>query len=202
MSTEFSFYYVGESGSPFTYVVWGIGRRGDLNADGSNVNDPIYVPRSTSDPGEIRFDPYIRQVSLPGGGALTDTISVAQQTEAFERFIERTPCLRRQRGQILERNSCREPWSNTTVVSVRQALPLAGRTLEAQLDVYNLLNLLNRGWGHYRVAAPALLQHVGQTEGPAEEAQPIFRFNPTAAPWTTLPAESSFQLQLGLRYRF
>ena len=202
-STEFSLYYVGESGSPFTYLASGAVRgRGDLNADGSNTNDPIYVPHSASDAGEIRFAQFTRPVLVPGGGRRTDTVTVAQQAEAFERFIERTPCLRRQRGQILERNSCREPWSHTSIASVRQRIPLGSRALEAQLDVYNLLNLLNREWGHYRVAAPALLEHVGQTAGAPETAQPIFRFNPTAPEWTTLPAESSFQLQLGLRYRF
>jgi hypothetical protein len=201
-TTEFSFYYVGESGSPFTYLAWGAGGRGDLNADGSNTNDPIYVPRSAFDAGEIRFAQFTRQVPAPGGGTRTDTVTGAQQAEAFERFIEGTPCLRRRRGQILERNSCREPWSHITIVSLRQSIPVGSRALEAQLDLYNLLNLLRRDWGLYRVAAPALLEHVGQTGGPPEEAQPIFRFSPTAPQWTTLPAEASFQLQLALRYRF
>src|SRR5688500_10058186 len=44
--SELSFYYVGESGRPFTYLASGTLRRGDLSADGSNTNDPIYVPRS------------------------------------------------------------------------------------------------------------------------------------------------------------
>ena len=176
--------------------------RGDLNADGSNANDPIYVPRSALDPAEIRFAPDDRQVSVPGGGTRTERLTETRQAEAFERFIDGTPCLRRQRGRILERNSCREPWSHTTVASVRQAIPLAGRGLEAQLDVYNLLNLLRSDWGQYRIANPALLEHAGQTPGPTETSQPVFRFNPNSPRWTILPAESSFQLQLALRYRF
>nr|MBA3969600.1 TonB-dependent receptor [Gemmatimonadota bacterium] len=200
--TELSFSYLGESGSPFTYLARGAGGRGDLNADGSNANDPIYVPRSAFDASELRFATFTRQVRVAGGGTRADTVTTALQAEAFERLVERTPCLRRQRGQILERNSCREPWSHTTAASLRQGIPIAGRTLEAQLEVHNLLNLLNQEWGHYRVAAPALLEHVGQTAGPPGAAQPIFRFNPTAPQWTTLPSESAFQLQLALRYRF
>ena len=188
-STELSFYYVGESGSPFTYLARGAVRgRGDLNADGSNENDPIYVPRNAFDTTEIRF--------------ASTTVSAAQQAEAFERLVEGTPCLRRRRGQILEHNSCREPWSHTTVASLRQTIPLAKRALEAQLDIYNLLNLLNRAWGRHRVASPALLEHVDHIAGPPESAQPIFFYNPAAPQWTTLPAESVFQLQLALRYRF
>ena len=184
-STGLSFYYVGESGSPFTYVSFGLNRRGDLNADGSNANDPIYVPRSAFDTSEVRFEPF-------------GTVTAAQQAEAFARFIEGAPCLRRQRGRIMERNSCREPWSHTTIASVRQAIPIGPRALEVELDVFNVLNLLNAGWGRYRVAAPRVLQHVGQTAS----AQPVFRFDVTRAEWTPLETESAFQLQLAVRLRF
>ena len=186
--TEISFYYIGESGRPFTYLASGTLRRGDLNADGTNANDPIYVPRSALDSTEIRFDP-------------SDN-SVARQQVAFEEFIERTSCLRRQRGRILARNSCREPWSNTTIASVRQSIPAGTRAAEVQLDLFNVLNLLNSAWGLRREAAPALLEHVGQTAGPVQTSHSIFRFDATAPRWKTLPTESAFQLQLALRYRF
>src|SRR6185436_169405 len=51
--TTLSFYYVGESGRPFTYVAYGTLGRGDLNADGSSTNDPIYVPRDAMDASEL-----------------------------------------------------------------------------------------------------------------------------------------------------
>ena len=184
--TELSFYYVGESGRPFTYVAWGALRQGDLNADGSNANDPIYVPRSAFDTSEIHFDGSAGAVQL--------------QQAAFEVIIERTSCLRRQRGLIVRRNSCREPWSNTTIASVRQSLPLGG--LQAQLDVFNILNLLNSRWGLRREAATGLLQHVGQTSEPTNTSHAIFHFDATAPRWITVATESAFQLQLALRYGF
>lgn len=200
-TTDFSFYYVGESGSPFTYLAFGGRGRGDLNADGSNANDPIYVPRDASDPSEIVFtgrsDASGADNSLP---AQTDR-AIAQQA-ALERFIQGAACLRRQRGSIVERNSCREPWSHTTIAGVRQALPIGGQAIEVELDIFNALNLLNSRWGRYRAAAPRLLEHVGQTPGPAETAQPVFRFDAVRPEWTTLQTESAFQLQLGVRYRF
>jgi hypothetical protein len=200
-STTFSFYYVGESGSPFTYLAWGAGRRGDLNADGSNVNDPIYVPRDAFDSDEIAFSGRSEAPNADNSEE-AQAERVRRQQKAFERLIEGTPCLRRQRGYILERNSCREPWSHTTILSVRQAIPVGGHALEAQLDVFNVLNLLNEEWGEYRVASPALLEHVGQGSGAPDEAQSIFRFDATRPQWTTLPTESAFQLQLALRYSF
>jgi len=181
-TTELSLLYVGESGSPFTYLSFGTRPLGDLNADGSAVNDPIYVPLDATDPGEIAF-------------------SDPAQAVAYEQFIQNSPCLRKQRGRIMERNSCREPWSNTTVVSLRQRIPVGAPGVEAQLDVFNLLNLLNGGWGIRRAAAPALLQHAGQAPGPAGTTVPLFRFT-VDSPFDVVPAESTFQLQLGLAYRF
>lgn len=186
--TDLSFYYVGESGRPFTYLAWGTLRRGDLNADGTNTNDPIYVPRNAFDPGEIMFDPKGNTIALQQG--------------TFEALIDGTPCLRRQRGRILERNSCREPWSNTTIASIRQMIPVGKRRLEAQLDVFNVLNLLNSRWGLRHEAAPALLEHVSQTVGPVQTSQSVFRFDSSAPRWITLPVESTVQLQVALRYRF
>lgn len=190
--TRLALYYVGESGSPFTYLATGatgIDRRGDLNADGSNTNDPIYVPRSAFDTSEIRFEP-------------SETATAAEQASAFERFIERTACLRRQRGRIVERNSCREPWTHTTIASVRQEIPIGRRGLELEFDLFNLLNLLDGAWGRYRLARPGVLEHVGQTAGEGESSQPIFRFDATREEWETVPAESAFQLQVAARYRF
>ena len=214
-NTIVSFVYLGESGSPFTYGAWGADGRGDLNADGA-ANDPIYMPRDAFDPNEIMFDGF-SEVPDDDNSDEAQAIRVREQQEAFERFIDDTPCLRRQRGRILERNSCRHSWSNTTELSVRQAIPIGGRVIEAELQVFNVLNLLNGSWGHYREADPALLEHVGQTEGdsplpdePADEdlihrtetAQQIFRFyadRPESAP---APTESVYQVQLAVHFDF
>jgi hypothetical protein len=198
--TAASLYYVAESGGPFSYLAWGE-RRGDLNADGSNLNDPIYVPRSSFDAGEIVFS---GRSDAPGADNSAEAMAdrVAAQQVAFEAFIARTPCLRRQRGRILERNSCREPWSHTNIASLRQSLPLGRRTFEVEVDVFNVLNLLSGRWGHYRVADPRLLEHVGQTSTVPEAAQPVFRFDAKRPQWTTLRTESAFQMQLALRHRF
>lgn len=195
--TQFAFYYVGESGSPFTYIATGAARRGDLNADGSNANDPIYVPQSAFDSSEIRFEPYTREAA-----GVLDTVTAAEQASAFDRFVEETPCLRHQRGRILARNSCREPWTHTTIASVRQGIPIGRQELELEVDAFNLLNLLSDGWGRYRLARPRVLEHVGQQAGADGGSRPIFHFDPAFAKWETLPAESAFQLQVAARYRF
>ena len=199
--TSLAFYYVGESGRPFTYVAYGTAGRGDLNADGSGTNDPIYVPRDASDASEL-------QVSGMSDAKGADNSPTAQaerertQRSAVEAFVARTGCLRRQRGRILERNSCREPWSNTTNASLRQAIPVGGRSVEIQLDVFNVLNLVNADWGRRRGAVTTLLEHVGQTTASGPASQPIFRFAGGGPGWTPVAGESEFQLQVAARYRF
>ena len=76
------------------------------------------------------------------------------------------------------------------------------RGVELQVDFFNVLNLLNGNWGRRLEAAPALLEHVGQTAEPVQTARPIFRFDATTPHLTTVATESSFQLQLAVRYRF
>lgn len=187
--TDISLYYLGSSGVPYTYVAKGDRGFGDLNADGSNMNDPIYVPASAFDTAEIRF-------------------AVDSQRQAFEQFVSDTPCLRRQRGRILERNSCRTPWVHTLNVSVRQAIPvMRGHTLTAELEIFNLLNLLNRNWGLLRLPNKpflpqvGLLQQIGETPGAASQAQPVFQFD--APPrYNSDFAASYYQMQLAARYSF
>ena len=103
----------------------------------------------------------------------------------------------------MARNSCREPWLNTTIAAVRQVLVSSGgRAVSAQLDVFNVLNLLRRDWGQVRVADGALLEQVGQTAEPSGATQPVFRFDRVKPQWTTLSTESEFQIQLSVHYDY
>ena len=196
-TTDLSFYYLGNSGLPFTYVAGGNQNTGDLNADGTNVNDPIYIPRSAFDTAEIQFS--------------GDAASVARQAEALERFIDGAFCLRRQRGRIMARNSCRSPWINTTNISLRQSVPpVHGHQLAVELEIFNLLNFLNGHWG--RIALPSaittpiaevnLFSQVDQTSGPLSRSQPIFAFDPETRRFDSRNVDSYYQMQLSARYSF
>src|SRR3989442_839067 len=123
-----SLLYSGSSGTPFTYIV-----NGDANADGMGErvvkNDIVYVPRNS---GDI---------------TLTPGASYAQ----LDSLIESEPCLREQRGRILRRNSCRNPWVGGLNARLTKLVGLRnGQSLEVGADVFNVLNLLNARWGQYR----------------------------------------------------
>ena len=195
-ATALSFFYVGGSGFPYTYVAGGAAGRGDLNADGAVGNDPIYIPRTALDTAEIRF----------AGSAA----EVATQQAAFDRFIDGATCLGEQRGRIMSRNSCRTPWMHLTNLAIRQTLPsVREQEWGLELQVFNLLNLLNERWG--RVQMPTgtvlattsqipLLSQVGQTAGPT--AQPIYRFDSTYRRYDDQNFDTYYQIQLAVRYNF
>ena len=53
--TEVNFYFERQSGSPISYTA-----SPDLNGDGFAGNDPIYVPKSATDPNEIKIGTMTR----------------------------------------------------------------------------------------------------------------------------------------------
>jgi len=192
--TDLSFYYVGGSGLPYTYVAGGAGGRGDLNADGAVGNDPVYIPRAASDTTEIRFTGTADQV--------------AAQQAAFDRFIDTAPCLSRQRGRIMARNSCRTPWMNLANLAVRQTLSeKSAQALAVELQVFNVLNLLNPRWGRVQLPTGALpttsnqvtlLSQTGETTG----AQPMYRFDTSMRRYSSENYDTYYQIQLAVKYTF
>jgi hypothetical protein len=210
--TDFSVIYVGNSGAPYDYVyAAGSGSgSGDANADGQSQNDLVYVPRDAHDPNEILFTGFN---ATPGSAA---QLSAAAQADAFDRFIDRVPCLRNSRGKILGRNTCRNPWQNDIDVSVGQNLRAFGQqNLQLRLDVINFANLLNKRWGWQNFSdqnntcgpicsATTLLTQTGNvTAGRTQQtAQGIYTFNTAMKPWNADNASSNYRMQLSLRYSF
>jgi hypothetical protein len=151
LGAALSVIYEGGSGSPYTYVV-----DGDINADGfgpelfgQQSNDPVYVPES----------------SMPGGDlALVDVNGVpatAAEYATLARYIETESCLRRSRGALQRRNTCRNPWRTQLDARLAKAVTVPGRrTLGLTLDVFNLLHLLDGDWGLVRRTADFGLEEV------------------------------------------
>jgi hypothetical protein len=190
--TDVSVIYYGESGSPFTYIA-----SGDLNGDGLTLNDPIYVPKNAQDNNEIRFNNFTT------GGV---TYTALQQGQAFERYIESEPCLDKNRGKLLPRNACTDPWINTVNVSARQSFKtykLQNVTLE--VNVFNFLNLINKGWGLQRSVGTSpitLLSATTYTGGNVQTGYPLYTFNPNFVKYFNNNLRSNYQIQTQLRYAF
>ncbi|CAN5644211.1 TonB-dependent receptor [soil metagenome] len=188
--TDISVIYFGESGAPYTYTA-----SGDLNGDGFTANDPIYIPNNAA---EMVFT----QATL-GGRVRTPF----EQAAAFERYIESEPCLRDNRGKIMERNTCTGPWTNMVNLSARQSLStFRMQNVMLQLDVFNFLNLLNDDWGLARSpgTSPITLLGGGTTfsGGNIGTGKPAYTFNPDFRRFLSNNLRSNYQMQLQLKYTF
>lgn len=173
--------YAGASGTPYTYIIVG-----DANADGiggtaGQQNDLVYVPRDSSD------------ISLanPAGW------------DSLRAHIEAEPCLREQRGRIMERNSCRNPWFGSLNARLTKAFrTLAGQSVELTADVYNALNLLNGNWGELRMTAPdPWFQMLRLTGYDAARERGSYRLQ--LRPLRRVhDFESRWRIEVGMRYVF
>lgn len=174
--------FTSQSGLPYTWTV-----SGDVNADGINGNDLVFVPADAS------------QISLQD----------PTQYDALNAFIDSQECLRRSKGRMVERGACRNPWQTFFDVRLGWTSPefIKGQRAEVQLDIFNVLNLINPNWGlfeqdaQYENHSSAFLRAVGYD--PANN-RPIYSFTEPTAVRTTVysPTLSRWRIQLGARYVF
>ncbi|MDT8435515.1 MAG: TonB-dependent receptor [Gemmatimonadota bacterium] len=190
--TRISLIYIGNSGTPYTYISGGSSGRGDLNADGINANDPLYVITGPSDPNMSFNSP--------------------EDAQAYDALISSLSCLDEQRGRIMERNSCRNPWQDFLDVTLEQGLPkFRGNRLSMQLGIFNFLNLLDGDWGVVETAGGGVFstQTVARVTD-ATDGVPNFDFSgpnvlddgEDAIFVRNGDPRNSWQLQLSLRWEF
>jgi hypothetical protein len=208
-----TFYYEGISGSPISYT-----SSLDLNGDGYNGNDPIYVPKDATDPNEIKIG------SMSAAGVFTQDVAAAQD---FNKFISSQACLDKQRGSIMQRNSCRTPWQNRMDLSFSQSVPtVRGQNFTIMLDVINIANVAGellqhvdgraRDWGKtYGATISSFPQQtvlsgntasgsIARSPGPISQSMPVYTFNATArsrGPYD-FASNIGYNMQLTMRYSF
>jgi hypothetical protein len=196
--TDLSFTYIGQSGTPYTLRSGGSSGRGDLNLDGTNTNDPIYIPTGAGDPGS----PYV----------FLDPASEA----AFQGYIAGESCLASQRGRIMERNSCRNPWQNQLDIAIRQRLPVLRGDAAFEVQIFNFLRMLDRDWGQVQTVGGGEFfdQEVLTAVDATDDADPnvrrhIVTFNQGLLAQRFQPVSSNasinrstYYIQAGLRYSF
>ncbi|MFN2546581.1 MAG: carboxypeptidase regulatory-like domain-containing protein [Myxococcales bacterium] len=173
--------YVGQSGTPYTWLV-----TGDVNGDGVNGNDVPFIPASAT------------QISLQD----------PTQYAALAQFINSQSCLADAKGTFIRRGACRNPWQDFMDVRISWTSPeWKGQRLEAQWDIFNVLNLINPAWGHFDQVAPFetapsnFLTAVGYD---AVNKRPVYSFRPPPSIINPVysPTLSRWRMQLGAKYMF
>jgi hypothetical protein len=179
-ATTISTFFEYAQGGRFNYTYGG-----DINGDGSGLNDLIYVPTSSE----------INQMQFSGAG----------QAAAFDDYIAQDDYLSGRRGQYAERYGALAPWRGRWDVKFLQDLNFkvggdAVNTLQFSVDILNVGNLINSEWG--LIQQPNNVQPIGVTVDGS--GNPTYTFNPDQT--ETFGYDSSlmsrWQMQFGLRYIF
>lgn len=176
--TTFSLLYEGQSGNPYSFIYF---RGDDVNGDGFDRADLVYVPASR------------------------DEVEISDEDwAALDAYIEATPSLRDQRGQIFERNSARAPWNDFLDARITQQITtLQGQKVELTLDIENLFSLLGSSLGEVRFVdfqRYNLIDFGGYTD----DGRQIIAFDtPEEGDIAEVSDfQSRWRMQLGLRYTF
>jgi len=172
LSTVFEY----AQGGRFSYTYGG-----DINNDGSGLNDLIYVPTSSE----------INQMTFSGAG----------QAQAFDNFISQDDYLSEIRGQYAERYGALAPWRGKWDVKFIQEYKLSDdNSIQFSIDILNFGNMVNSDWG--LVQQPNAVQPIGvSVDG---SGNPIYSFNSNLNESYVYDASllSRWQMQFGLRYIF
>ncbi len=192
--TTFSLIYSGFSGTPFSWIY-----NGNANADTRYDNDLVYVPETAD-----------------------DIVLISDNWNAMNAFIDDNESLDEFRGDFVDRNSAREPWTTYLDFKVSQEIPtFNGQSLELSLSMFNVLNFLYKKWGrrmgvsynNYRVWT--LMEYVDDEYiadnpelelGPEDLGKPVISFDPAhvydSEIYSVSNIGSRWRLQLGVRYNF
>ena len=163
---------------------------GDINGDGSSLNDLIYIP-TAGDLTNMTFSGTTDQQTA--------------QKAALESYIQQDEYLSANRGQFYERYATLSPWYNNWDLRILQDLNIKvsgtkTNTLQLSIDVLNIGNLINPEWGVRQL--PTNTQPIGVAVG--TDGIPVYSFDANLK--STFTPDPSFlsrwQAQVGLRYIF
>lgn len=189
--TNVSAFYDGHSGAPYSWIFGN-----DVNGD-SYTRDLAYIPAG---PGDVAWAPGV-----------TDAMK-----QSFFDYISNDPELARYRGEIFKRNAGRAPWVNQLDLSISQEIPGFAKEHKGQvrLDIFNVLNMIDRSWGVERRADFPLERRLAEVRGVDASGKYIYdisgaaynqggRYSPARLPVNeTLNPSQRWSVLLTLRYTF
>ncbi len=185
-STVIAAVYEWAQGGRFSYTY-----AGDINGDGSNLNDLIYIP-TVSDLDQMYFSgtPAEQQA----------------QKDALNSFIYQDDYLSTHRGQYMERYAILSPWRSNIDLKLTQSLRIKGaQKVQFNLNILNLGNLLDSDWGVVKL--PTSKQPISVNMQDVDNdgnLDPVYTFDTSIKEtfYNDTSLQSRWQIQAGLRYIF
>ena len=184
MATTVSLFgeYVRGSRYSYTYA-------GDLNNDGSGLNDLIFIPT----------DSQIESMKFSG-----DAAAQAAQKSGLKNYITNDKYLNGNRGKIAEKYATLAPWYSNWDLRILQDFRLKNKNvIQFSADILNVGNLLSKNWGVRQWAGETgLAQPVAV--GVDAKGVPTYTFDTTqkSAIQNRFDILSRWRMQFGLRYSF
>jgi len=198
-ASTFGFYYNGQSGQRYSYVY---NDRGNLNGEGENAGNLIWIPTDASDINLIDI--------VDDDGVVTTT--AAEQWTDLDAFISSDKYLNDNRGGYAERNGARLPFESIIDFKFAQDfyLKVNGQrhTLQFTFDIFNFTNLLNKDWGARRYISNNAYQLIKFEGFEADGTTPEFTYQGSEDVediYNILDSgvnSSRWQGQIGIRYIF
>ena len=179
------------SGNRFAYVYGG-----DINNDGTNTNDLMYVP-TDAEIAAMAFAPF-SDIS----GILQ---SAAAQRLALQKYIMQDKYLNGLRGKYTEKYGGETPWYSQIDLRILQDLKFGKdnkQTVQFSFDFINLGNFINSKWGVRRYATTS--GYFQPLSVGLSGSVPVYRFDPSLTQTFIANPElqSRWQMQFGIRYIF
>ena len=190
-----SMFYVGRSGTPYSYAV--SGDVSGLGVSSGGTTNMIYVPKNIND------------ITLTdANGNLLSGAPKQQVWNQLNSYINSIPCLASARGTIMGRNACRNPWQDIINARIAKDFHVAGQSFELSWDIFNLPNLLDRDWGLYKQVTPFEDADILYTQG-FDPTNHRFAYQYTPTPkqvvtdfGTGVFEPSVWRMQVGVHYAF
>lgn len=191
-----SLFYDGVSGKRFSYVY---DNSKVINAEESDDYALIWIPENQSE---------INLIDITNSdGEVTKTVE--EQWKNLDAFIESDPYLKEHRGQYADRNGSRLPFESYLDMRILQDFYLkAGKTrhtLQLSLDIFNVLNLLNKEWGVHRSVNYDAYELISIKGLEDDKTTPKYTYNggsDRSTIWNISDPSSRWRMQLGIRYIF
>jgi hypothetical protein len=192
--TTVGLFYEGRSGKPYSWVF-----RNDMNGDGRNINDLMYIPKGPGS-GEVLF-------RLPGSANTVENSGAAAEAK-FWQIVDSFQHLRDSKGKVVSRNGEFAPWVNSIDMRLQQEMPgiFKGNKGVLSLDFMNVGNLLNRRWGQVsEVGFPSMrsfVNYAGTRDGKMvySVTDPDALVTPTDS--TNRSKYAQWSIQVTARYEF
>jgi len=181
-TTNIAGIYEYAQGGRFSYTYGG-----DINNDGSGLNDLIYIP-TAADVLAMNFS----------GDAAEQTL----QKNALEAYIQQDDYMSENRGEIAGKYDILSPWRGRWDLKLTQDLNLNGtKKIQLSINMLNIGNMFNSEWGV--VQLPVSTQPIGvSVDSGTLEPTYTFDTNQTETFTSDYSLISRWQAQAGLRYIF